>query len=92
MSGLRYTEEFKRDPVAQVTDRGYGPCLWNANALAIAVCIFFSREKASTSTTKNYGDCTKKKAWQYASVMVANGPFLLQLPYDLVCYDLIYFI
>ena len=23
MSGLRYTEEFKRDAVAQVTDRGY---------------------------------------------------------------------
>ena len=23
MSGIRYTEEFKRDAVAQVTDRGY---------------------------------------------------------------------
>jgi len=23
MSGLRYTEEFKRDAVTQVTDRGY---------------------------------------------------------------------
>ncbi len=31
MSGLRYTEEFKRDAVAQVTERGYSKCSWSVS-------------------------------------------------------------